>query len=449
MKRKFLFLSVALLIPVLSVSALANSAPVVSNVTVSQRTDGSKKVDIRYNLYDADGDKCTVSVQVSSDGGSTWTVPAVSFTGDIGANISPGSGKYIIWNCGADLPGVYGTNYKVKITANDGKTIVPPDMVLIPGGTFQMGDSFGGGYPNERPVHTVTLDSFYIGKYEITNSQYCQFLNSTIGKSIYVSGGVVCGSGNNQPYFDTSTSSSYSQISYSGGVFNVRTRSGRDMSNDPMVMVSWYGAVAYCNWRSQQEGKEICYNLSTWACDFNKHGYRLPTEAEWEYAARGGLAGKRFPWGDDIYHTQANYFSSTSYTYDKGPTRGYHPLWNDGIYPLYPYTSPVGFFDGTIKYKANYNWPGSATSYQTTSGANNYGLYDMAGNVHEWCYDWYGDYSSSPQTNPTGPTSGDYRVVRYGCWDGTADSCRVARRSGYWPDRRDYNVGFRVVLDFQ
>jgi hypothetical protein len=99
--------------------------PVVSNVTVSQQTDGSKLVNIRDNLYDdADGDKFTVSVQVSSDGGSTWTVTAVSFTGEIGANISPGTDKYIIWDCATDLPSAYGTNYKVKIAADDGKTIV-------------------------------------------------------------------------------------------------------------------------------------------------------------------------------------------------------------------------------------------------------------------------------------------------------------------------------------
>jgi len=315
---------------------------------------------------------------------------------------------------------------------------IPSDMVLVPGGEFQMGDSFNEGEPDERPQHLVRLDSFYMGRYEVTNGQYCQYLNSALGSSIYVSGDVVYGSGNNQPYCDTSTSSSYSQIEYDlgprGYIFRVRPKGGRNMDNDPMVRVSWYGAAAYCNWRSQQEGREQCYNLSTWACDFSKKGYRLPTEAEWEYAARGGHHDPyyRYPWGDTISQSQANY--------------GYHPLWNDGIYP---YTSPVGFFDGTMKYKADYQWPGSATSYQTTSGVNNYGLYDMAGNVWEWGNDWYGAYSSNAQTNPTGPSSDSYRVLRGGGWSYNAYNCRVARRGEDVPDgRNDSGLdGFRVVLD--
>jgi sulfatase modifying factor 1 len=327
----------------------------------------------------------------------------------------------------------------------------PEEMVFIPGGTFQMGDSFSEGFSDERPVHTVTVDSFYMGKYEITNRQYCDYLNSALGQGlITVTSGVVykAGSGTSYLYCHTSTSSSYSQIDFSDPDFSVRTKSGRDMSNDPMVQVSWYGAAAYCNWRSQQEGKEQCYNLSTWACDFGKHGYRLATEAEWEYAARGGLSGRRFPWGDDIYHTQANYESSTSYSYDKGPTRYYHPLWNDGISP---YTSPVGFFDGTMKYKTDYNWAGSDTSYQTTSGANGFGLYDMAGNVWEWCNDRWSSsyYSSSPTNNPTGPITGSYRVIRGGIWTNNAYYCRVALRYYNYPSNRLSGfIGFRLVLDF-
>jgi sulfatase modifying factor 1 len=328
---------------------------------------------------------------------------------------------------------------------------LPENLVIIPAGTFQMGNSKGAsdGYSGELPVHTVTLDSFFMGKYEITNGQYCAFLKSAYPSQLKVVGGVVYASsdsGNSYLYCDTTTSSSYSQIAFSNNTFSVLTKGGRSMVNDPMVQVSWYGAVAYCNWRSQQEGKQICYNLSTWECDFSKKGYRLATEAEWEYAARCGRSGNRFPWGDTISQTQANFYSSSDYTYDVSPVKNqYHPLWNDGIYP---YTSPVGFFDGTLKYKTQYNWPGSATSYQTASGANGYGLYDMAGNVWEWCHDWYGGYTSSSQTNPIGSTTGTLRVLRGGCWGYDSSRCRVADRGNFPPTGRYYIIGFRVVLDF-
>jgi len=307
---------------------------------------------------------------------------------------------------------------------------IPDDFAYIPDGTFQMGNSFYEGWSPELPVHTVQLDSFAIGKFEVTNGQYCQYLNSALVQGlIAVTSGVVykAGSGTSYPYCDTHSTDSASQIDYSGEIFSVRSKSGRSMVNDPMVLVTWYGAAAYCNWRSQQDGYEQCYNLSTWDCDFNKHGYRLATEAEWEYAARGGLAGKRFPWGDTISHSQANYYSSASYSYDISPTRGYHPLWNDGIYP---YTSPVGSF-----------------------AASGFGLYDMAGNVEEWCNDWFGGgyYNSSPYYNPPGPASGFYnsRVIRGGSWTLLADYSRVACRGDYSPVSWGYGLGFRCVLDLE
>ncbi len=340
-----------------------------------------------------------------------------------------------------------------------GDPCIPDDMAYIPPGTFQMGDSFNEGDEDERPVHTVLLDSFYIGKYKITNQQYCDYLNSAKSQGlITVTSGRVykAGSGTSYPYCSTSSAPTgnpdygeCSQITYSAGVFSVRTKGGRSMSKYPMVIVTWYGAAAYCNWRSWQEGYQESYNLSAWNCDFSKKGYRLATEAQWEYAARGGLSGRRFPGGDTVSQTQANFYSSSTYPYDVSPVKNiYHPLWNDGVHP---YTSPVVFFDGTMKYKTDCQWIASAASYQTISGANSYGLYDMTGNVWEWCNDWYlsSYYSSSPTNNPTGPTSGPYHVLRGGSWLYDAFLCRVAIRHHYRPAVASTFIGFRVVLDLE
>ena len=328
----------------------------------------------------------------------------------------------------ADIYGVGDgiTNFKdFSIIANQLLTTdprIPDDMVYIPDGEFEMGDHHDGMI-NALPTHTVTLGSFYMSKYEITNQQYCDYLNSAYPAQIKVVSGTVFAAddtGNSYPYCETSISSSYSQINFSDPDFSVNIKDGTtDMSDHPMVQVSWYGCVAFCNWKSQQEGLEGCYDLLTWDCDFTKNGFRLATEAEWEYAARGGNQSPyyRYPWGDTFDGSMANYWVSGD-PYETG---------------AYPWTTPVGYYDGG----------------QTPAGtdmANGYGLYDVAGNVWEWCNDWYGSYSSSPQTNPTGPASGSYRVLRGGCWYYYGDDCRVAFRSYTNPSIRYRNFGFRVCV---
>jgi formylglycine-generating enzyme required for sulfatase activity len=185
------------------------------------------------------------------------------------------------------------------------------------------------------------------------------------------------------------------------------------------VKVTWYGCAAWCNFRSEMDGITPCYSFSDWSCNFATNGYRLPTEAEWEKAARGGVSGKRYPWGTDtISHAQANYYADgTAYGNLSGDV-GCHPSYATGGYP---YTSPVGSFPAT-----------------------GYGLYDMAGNVWEWCHDWYSSsYSSSPGSDPRGPSSGSDRVGRGGRWGNIAYYCRAADRGASGPGYGNYVVGFR------
>jgi sulfatase modifying factor 1 len=158
--------------------------------------------------------------------------------------------------------------------------------------------------------------------------------------------------------------------------------------------------------------------------NWSAKGYRLPTEAEWEKAARGGASGHRFPWSDvdTITHSRANYYSDSQYSCDISPTRGYHPTFDDG---LEPYTSPVGYF-----------------------AANGYGLYDTAGNVWQWCWDWYdsGYYSSSPGTDPRGPASGSHRVLLGGAWPAyAAGSERCSNRDYADQAGCAIEIGFRCV----
>lgn len=145
----------------------ANSSPVVSNVTASQRSDDSKLVDIYYDLTDADGDSCTVWAFVSDDNGASWRVPAWAFSGDVGSGVSPGN-KHIVWDAATDIPGKIG-DFKVRVYADDGSGTAP--KVLVPGGSFPYNNT-------SNPDEWVHVDSFLIDKYEITNQFYCQFLNA-------------------------------------------------------------------------------------------------------------------------------------------------------------------------------------------------------------------------------------------------------------------------------
>jgi formylglycine-generating enzyme required for sulfatase activity len=205
-------------------------------------------------------------------------------------------------------------------------------------------------------------------------------------------------------------------------------------ANHPVQTVDWYDAVKWSNARSQQAGLTPVYYTdaaltqvftngddgTTVYPNWGMNGYRLPTEAEWEKAARGGLSGQRFPWGDTISESQANYYSTNLYSYDLGPYTGPNTNFDTGSFP---YTSPVGYF-----------------------APNGYGLNDMTGNLLEMCWDWYGTpYGQPTTTNPTGPASGNNRVLRGSNWESLAIFAQCAYRAYYFPYGANNIFGFRCV----
>jgi formylglycine-generating enzyme required for sulfatase activity len=289
----------------------------------------------------------------------------------------------------------------------DGMYLNIGNMALIPAGEFVMGATTNVGheyFSGERPQHTVMVSEFLMDKYEVTSNLWISVLSWA---------------GNRGYSFGTGWQSK-----------------GAD---HPVVAVDWYDAIAWCNARSQRDGFTPCYtnangsiytnaaiNSFTGDCNWLADGYRLPTEAEWEKAARGGAINRRFPWNDAniIQHARANYSASPNnifYPYDLGPSAGFHPTYNVGNYP---YTSPVGAFP-----------------------ANGYGLYDMAGNVFEWCWDWHSSpyYTVSPSTDPRGPASGTNRILRGGSFFSLSFYARVAYRNMGNPIAENGNTGFRCV----
>ena len=325
-----------------------NSLPVINSFTASA-TEVVTNAEVTLTVLATDPDGDDLAYTYSSTGGTIT-----------------GTGNTVTWVA----PDVAG-DCTITVDVSDGElnaqnlitiTVVTPEtppvtmegMVLIPAGEFQMGDHFNEGHGNELPVHTVYLDAFYLDIYEVTNAQYGKFMNAT---------------GHSAPRY-------WNNSSYNA-------------PEQPVVGVSWHDAVAYAEWA----------------------GKRLPTEAEWEKAARGGLIGKRYPWGDEapdaggVY--RANYYAG-----DNSAADGYE------------YAAPVGSFP-----------------------SNGYGLYDMAGNVWEWCADGYDSsyYANSPRNNPLGPGSGSSRVLRGGSWFDITYHLRVSYRSYDDPTRTYYYVGFRCV----
>jgi sulfatase modifying factor 1 len=368
----------------------ASAAPSVSNVSFAQQP-GTRLVSVSYDLA---GGTCSVALLVSNDNGATYNVPVKSVTGAVGSGVTPGTGKRIIWDAGTDWAGQHSNQIRVRVRAWDMSSDAGVTFAPIPGGTYQIGNLIGDSDITNAVSVAVTLSPYYMAVQPTTKAQW------DIVRTWAASNG-------------------YSDLAVGAA----------KAANHPVQTVNWYDVVKWANAASEKEGLRPCYQVggsvvrtgtsNAVTFDVSANGYRLPTEAEWEVAARGGLSGKRFPWGDTISHTQANYRSGTGYTYDlSGSVNDFHPTYKTGALP---YTSPVGSF-----------------------ATNGYGLHDMAGNVWHWCWDWYATpYAGG--ADPLGAATGSLRVLRGGDWVNRPDSARSANRNFNSPPNAISSIGFRLA----
>jgi len=278
-----------------------------------------------------------------------------------------------------------------------------PDMVLVTSGSFSMGnpytDAAKKGDADEKPVHNVKVGDFYIGKYEVTVKEYKEFIadasftefSSMRSHKMPLTPDTTWMS----EHTDTKKYYETTMLKWWGWV-----------DEYPMQNITWYDAVAYCNWLSSKTGLEKCYSLNdskAIVCDFSKNGYRLPTEAEWEFAAIGGTSSKGYRFSGSNNSAEVGWYDET--TFYKGPQK-------------------IG-----------------------TKAKNELGIYDMTGNVWEWCYDYYSPYyySNSAKENPINETSTGYKVIRGGAWHYRAEYATVFTRDGPEASYTNYMYGFRLA----
>lgn len=319
-----------------------------------------KQLVVTYDLIGSKADQTfDISLYVSTDNGSTWQGPLEQVSGDVGDNRTAGRNSRITWNVLQEftqLKGKVGFRVQAKVKTPAVDDFI--EMVYVQGGTFQMGSN--DGESEEKPVHTVTVSDFYMGKYEVTQKQWRDIMGTNPSHN-------------------------------------------KNCDNCPVEIVSWNDIQEFLKKLNAKTGKN----------------YRLPTEAEWEYAARGGNKSNGNKWAGT--NTESSLYRYANFA-DKNTDFSWSTKTQDDGHKN---TAPVG-------------------SYQP----NELGIYDMSGNVWEWCSDRYDShyYKNSPQYNPKGASSSTYRVLRGGSWDGEPNHCRVAYRLSTTPTYRDSSIGFRLVF---
>ncbi len=439
----------------LLVAPMAMADPSVTNVTFLQQYDGvgDTEVHVTYDLVSSSG-PCDITVSLSKDGGTDgYPYPVSSVSGDVSA-VSAGTGRVITWKIAQDYPNENIPNARLRLLADDGVPAgngLPVEMLSVAAGSFEMGATSSGddavhAGSDELPVHTVTLSAYTIGKYEVTNQQYCDVLNYAIDSSRnYLRDGadaVWSGTGDIYVGADLQKILGITQpgcnIQFSAGTFSPKTRVGLPGSTNystatqPAVDVSWSGAAYFCNWLSEMEGLTPVYDpTSFWAANFANDGYYLPTEAQWERAAA---------WDGSKHWT----YGFLSDTLTGNSSANVADQFLNTVNPLglvsVPFTSPVGWFNG-VNLSPNGN---IATSFSVSP----VGCHDMSGNVWEWCHDGYLStyYATSPGTDPEGAGgSSNRRTLRGGSWSNSLYDARTSRRDSAFLSYTSEGVGFRIA----
>jgi formylglycine-generating enzyme required for sulfatase activity len=333
----------------LAMSAVQLAAQTISNIRISQ----DKELGYYTITFDLSGkaDDLYFIQAVPYKNGNELANPRSFYGKSISERCAARENLTIFWNPVIEGVDKYGWQFKIYAF------LAPSTLVFVEGGTFMMGSNEGEA--DEKPVHQVTVSSFYLGNCEVTQKEWTEVMGSN-------------------------------PAHWKG-------------DNLPVEQVSWYDAVDYCNKLSEKEGLKPCYSKSRSKiiCDWTANGYRLPTEAEWEYAARGGKQSKGY-----IY-SGSNELGSVAW-YDKNSGRRTHEV-------------------GTKK-------------------PNELGIFDMSGNVWEWCWDSYENYTSASQINPKGANERSDSVLRGGAWDYyNSDVYPVTIRGIGTPYANSQNIGFRVL----